>query len=86
MAICQYRSMECAIISRAGQVLARGKLVLKQEDGKTRLNLETRGGKLIEGGFVSEDGDLEEASEVLFQNCFNTWRMTGLTLSVTINS
>ena len=78
--------MECAIISRAGQVLARGKLVLKQENGKTRLNLETRGGKLIEGGFVSEDGDLGEASEVLFQNCFNTWRMTGLTLSVTINS
>ena len=78
--------MECAIISRAGQVLARGKLVLKQEDGKTRLNLETRGGKLVEGGFVAEDGDLEEASEVLFQNCFNTWRMTGLTLSVTIKS
>lgn len=79
--------MECAIISRAGQVLARGKLVLKQEDdGKTRLNLKTRGGKLIEGGFVSEDGSLEAASEVLFQNCFDTWRMTGLTLSVTITS
>ena len=77
--------MECAIISRAGQVLARGKLVLKQEENsKTRLNLETRGGKLIEGGFVSEDGDLEAASEILFQNCFNTWRMTGLTLSVVI--
>lgn len=78
--------MECAIISRAGQVLARGKLILKPEaDGKTRLNLETRGGKLIEGGFVSENGDLEAASEVLFQNCFNTWRMTGLTLSIVIN-
>lgn len=76
--------MECAIISRAGQVLARGKLVLKQEDDKTRLNLETRGGKLIEGGFVGEDGDLAEASAVLFDNCFNTWRMTGLTLSVVI--
>jgi hypothetical protein len=76
--------MECAIISRAGQVLARGKLVLKEENGKTRLNLETRGGKLIEGGFVSEDGDLKAASEVLFQNCFDTWRMTGLTLSVVI--
>ena len=76
--------MECAIISRAGQVLARGKLILKAEEGRTRLNLQTRGGKLIEGGFVSEDGDLEEASEVLFQNCFNTWRMTGLTLSVVI--
>ena len=77
--------MECAIISRAGQVLARGKLLLKQEeDGNTRLNLETRGGKLIEGGFVSEDGDLAAASQVLFDNCFNTWRMTGLTLSVVI--
>ena len=76
--------MECAIISRAGQVLARGKLILKQEEDGTRLNLETRGGKLIEGGFVSEDGDLSAASEILFQNCFNTWRMTGLTLSVVI--
>ena len=79
--------MECAIISRAGQVLARGKLVLKHEDnGEIRLNLETRGGKLIEGGIVGEDGDLSSASEVLFKNCFATWRMTGLTLSVTISS
>lgn len=79
--------MECAIISRAGQVLARGKLKLKKdEDGKTRLSLETRGGKLIEGGFVGEDGDLGAASEVLFDNCFATWRMTGLTLTVTISS
>ncbi len=79
--------MECAIISRAGQVLARGRLILKQDDnGKTRLNLETRGGKLIEGGFVGEDGDLGPASKVLFDNCFATWRMTGLTLTVTISS
>ncbi|MCC0179768.1 hypothetical protein I4641_22765 [Waterburya agarophytonicola K14] len=78
--------MECEIISRAGQVLAKGKLVLKQEEDRTRLNLETRGGKLIEGGFVGEDGDLEVASEVLFENCFATWRMTGLTLRVTIKS
>jgi hypothetical protein len=79
--------MECAIISRAGQVLARGKLMLRQLDnGKTQLNLETRGGKLIEGGFVDQDGDLGAASEVLFQNCFETWRMTGLTLTVTISS
>ena len=78
--------MECAIISRAGQVLARGKLVLKQEGQRTRLNLETRGGRLIEGGFVGEDGDLGAASEVLFENCFATWRMTGLTLKVVISS
>lgn len=78
--------MECEIISRAGQVLARGKLILQQEEGRTRLNLETRGGKLIEGGFVAEDGDLGAASEVLFENCFATWRMTGLTLKVVISS
>ncbi|MDJ0572567.1 MAG: hypothetical protein QNJ53_26495 [Pleurocapsa sp. MO_192.B19] len=79
--------MECAIISRAGQVLARGKLVLKHEDnGEIRLNLETRGGKLIEGGIIDQDGDLGSASKVLFENCFATWRMTGLTLSVTISS
>lgn len=36
--------MKCAIVSRAGQVLARGKLILhKEDDGKMRLNLETYG-------------------------------------------
>ena len=78
--------MECAIISRAGQVLARGKLKLVQEPEGTRLNLETRGGKLIEGGYVGEDGDLGDASELLFENCFATWRMTGLTLKVVISA
>jgi hypothetical protein len=78
--------MECAIISRAGQVLARGKLLLQTENEGIRLNLQTRGGKLIEGGFVGEDGDLGAASEVLFANCFATWRMTGLTLQVMISA
>ena len=55
--------MECAIISRAGQVLARGRLILKQDDnGKTRRNLETRGGKLIEGGFFIISQHLVEAN------------------------
>lgn len=77
--------MECAIVSRAGQVLARGKLILHKEDsGETRLNLKTYGGKLIEGGIVDDDGDLTNASEVLFQHCYETWRMTGLTLTITI--
>ena len=77
--------MECAIISRAGQVLARGKLFLAREaDNQLRLNLKTNGGKLILGGIVGDDGDLSAASEVLFQNCYETWRMTGLTLTVTI--
>ncbi len=81
-----FRLMECAIISRAGQVLARGKLILQAEESGTRLNLKTRGGKLIEGGFVGDDGDLDTASEVLFANCFETWRMTGLTLKVVISA
>ncbi|MDJ0648598.1 MAG: hypothetical protein QNJ60_07805 [Xenococcaceae cyanobacterium MO_188.B19] len=77
--------MECAIISRAGQVLARGKLFLQQEeDGKTRLNLKTNGGKLIAGGIVGENGDLSDASTELFNNCYATWRMTGLTLTINI--
>jgi hypothetical protein len=77
--------MECAIISRAGQVLARGKLILHREDnGLMRLNLKTYGGKLIEGGIVDDDGDLTAASEILFKHCYETWRMTGLTLTVTI--
>jgi hypothetical protein len=77
--------MECAIISRAGQVLARGKLFLTPDGDRLRLNLKTNGGKLIIGGIVGDDGDLTEASEMLFQNCYETWRMTGLTLTVTIN-
>ncbi|BAU65414.1 hypothetical protein STA3757_27990 [Stanieria sp. NIES-3757] len=77
--------MECAIVSRAGQVLARGKLILdREENGEMRLNLKTNGGKLIRGGIVDADGDLKNASEELFQQCYTTWRMTGLTLSVTI--
>ena len=77
--------MQCAIISRAGQVLARGKLILHQEEnGEMRLNLKTNGGKLIEGGIVAEDGDMGSASDILFQNCFEVWKMTGLTLTVTI--
>jgi hypothetical protein len=77
--------MQCTVISRSGQVIARGKLVLHQEgDRKMRLNLQTNGGRLIEGGIVDESGDLTAASEVLFQECYQTWGMTGLTLTVTL--
>jgi predicted amino acid dehydrogenase len=79
--------MECAIVSRAGQVLARGKLVLDKEDNDlVRLNLKTYGGKLIEGGIVDDSGDLTKASAELFQRCYETWRMAGLTLTVNIHS
>lgn len=56
----------------------------KEDNDKMRLNLETSGGRLIEGGLVGDDGDLTDASEVLFQQCYETWGMTGLTLTVTI--
>ena len=77
--------MECRIISRAGQTLAKGELFLEHEaDGKMRLNFETNRGTLIKGGIVDDDGDLKSASDELFNNCFNHWRMSGLTLSVNI--
>ncbi|PSB05280.1 hypothetical protein [Merismopedia glauca] len=77
--------MQCTVLSRSGQVLARGKLILHPEDrGKMRLNLQTNGGRLIEGGIVEDNGDLTSASEALFQQCYETWGMTGLTLTVTI--
>ena len=77
--------MECRIISRAGQTLARGRLFLEhQEDGTTRLNLQTNRGTLIKGGIVDDDGDLRRASDELFANCFNYWGMSNLTLSINI--
>lgn len=77
--------MECRIISRAGQTLAKGQLYLQHEpDGKMRLNLKTNRGTLIEGGIVAEDGDLKSASDELFDNCFNYWGMSNLTLSINI--
>jgi hypothetical protein len=77
--------MRCAITSRSGQVLARGKLSIhKEENGTMRLALETNGGTSIQGGIIGDDGDLTAASEELFQECYQTWRMTGLTLTITI--
>ena len=77
--------MECKIISRAGQTLARGKLFLKNEtDGSLRLNFQTNRGTLIQGGIVAEDGDLRSASDELFENCYNYWGLSGMTLNVSI--
>lgn len=77
--------MRCAISSRAGQVLARGRLILnKDEDGNLRLDLETDGGRLFEGGIVEEDGDMKSASEGLFHRFFEAWGMSDLTLTVTV--
>lgn len=78
--------MRCAVISRAGQVLANGRLLLhKGDDGELQLNLQTDGGRLIEGGIVAPDGDLTAASQVLFRQFFEVWGMSDLTLTVTIH-
>ncbi len=77
--------MRCAIVSRAGQVLANGYLLLHQnEEGEWRLDLRTDGGRLLQGGMVGPDGDLTSASQVLFRQFFEVWGMSDLTLTVTV--
>ncbi|HEY9611844.1 hypothetical protein [Allocoleopsis sp.] len=77
--------MRCAISSRAGQVLARGRLILhKGDEGELRLHLQTDGGKLIEGGIIDSDGDMTSASEELFRQFLEVWGMSDLTLTVTV--
>ena len=74
--------MRCTISSRAGQVLAKGHLVIqKDENGEVRLCFRTDGGKLIQGGTIDHNGELIDASEVLFRQFFETWRMSGITLT-----
>lgn len=73
--------MRCAIISRAGQTLAKGTLKLQPTNtGEFRLLLETDRGRQVEGGLVGEDGDLTAASQVLFQGLFGAWGMSDLRL------
>lgn len=77
--------MRCAITSRAGQILVRGSLILhKSNDGELRLDLQTDGGRLIEGGIIDPDGNMKSASEVLFRQFFEAWGMSDLTLTVEI--
>lgn len=75
--------MRCTIISRAGQVLAYGRLFIRQEaDGALRLDLETDRGRVLHGGLLSEAGDMTEASAVLADQFFDVWGMSDLTLSI----
>ena len=77
--------MRCAIISRAGQTLARGKLVLtKVEADQLRLDLVTDRGRYLEGGLVRDDGDMTEASLELSKKFFDVWGMSNLSLHVTL--
>lgn len=77
--------MRCTISSRAGQVLAKGHLVIqKDENGELRLCFRTDGGKLIQGGTIDPSGELTDASEVLFRQFFETWGMSGMTLAAAV--
>jgi len=77
--------MRCAVVSRAGQTLANGRLLLYREDnGELRLDLQTDGGRLIQGGIVDADGDMSVASELLARQFFEVWGMSDLTLMVTL--
>jgi len=77
--------MRCVISSRAGQVLAKGCLVIQRdENGDLRLCFQTNSGKLIQGGTIEPSGDLTSASEVLFRQFFETWGMSGMTLTAMI--
>ena len=77
--------MRCAIISRSGQVLARGSLLPhKGDDGELRLDLQTDGGIRLEGGIIDADGDMASASQVLFRQFLEVWGMSDLTLRVTV--
>ena len=77
--------MRCTISSRAGQVLAKGHLVLqKDENDEVRLCFRTDGGKLIQGGTIDPNGELVDASEVLFRQFFETWKTSGMTLAAAI--
>ncbi|NJN01799.1 MAG: hypothetical protein HC873_18725 [Leptolyngbyaceae cyanobacterium SL_1_1] len=77
--------MRCAVISRAGQVLANGRLMLHEtETGDLRLDLATDGGRLLEGGLIDPDGDMGAASEGLSQRFFEVWGMSDLILQVTV--
>lgn len=77
--------MRCAIVSRAGQIIANGRLLLHKNDvGEWRLDLQTDGGRIIQGGIVEPDGDMTTASKALFQGFFEVWGMSELTLTVTV--
>ena len=77
--------MRCTISSRSGQVLAKGNLVIqKDENGELRLCFRTDGGKLIQGGTIDPNGELIDASEVLFRQFFETWKMSGMTLAAAV--
>lgn len=78
--------MRCAVTSRAGQVLANGYLYVEPDElGNLCLVLKTDGGRLIQGGVIGEDGNLTNASRVLFRRFFDVWGMSDVTLTASVS-
>ena len=68
--------MRCAIISRSGQTLASGRLLIQTDEaGALRLALETDRGRYFLGGVIGPDGDMTTASQALFRQFFEVWGM-----------
>lgn len=75
--------MRCAISSSAGQILAKGRLLIQKDDnGEQRLIFLSDRGKLITGGIIGEDGEMSAASEELFREFFTSWGVSGVTIIV----
>lgn len=75
--------MRCAISSSAGQILAKGRLLIqKDENGEQRLTFLSDRGKLVTGGIIGEDGEMTSASEELFREFFTAWGVSGVTIIV----
>jgi hypothetical protein len=82
----KFFAMRCEISSRAGQVLAEGQLFIESdENGELWLSLRTTGGRLIRGGAIDSDGNMANASQVLFRQFFEVWGMSDLTLSIRVS-
>ncbi len=73
--------MRCSIISRAGQTLASGRFLISQdENNHLYLDFESDRGRYVEGGQISENGDLTSASQVLLKQFFEVWGVSEITL------
>ena len=61
-------------------------MVYPEENGELSLCFRSDRGTLIKGGLVDSDGDLTSASEVLFEQLFEAWGMTDLTITASSKS
>lgn len=78
-------AMTCVIYSRAGQALSKGRLFIEPaEDHQLRLVYVSNNGNRISGGIIGENGDLEPATQELFDEFFRVWGMTELTMTTTV--